>query len=197
MFEMILLPVGVVLGFVGVFFLFKGKTLPSLPVPPEVPVIPEPLKHQKEYATLKDGVASYIEKAEAFKAVRKELNIPEHIQYMTEEEAFLQSKGARRLQDLQINPNMWMERNAVTVAELVGEFVRGRIGSEFTAGELRNYVTNRIGGIAPGTTDRILRRLRAQYKINYLLLSRKESRYRSVPVERPEPESVPDATGTP
>lgn len=47
----------------------------------------------------------------------------------------------------------------------------------FHADELRVYVEKHCGTIAPGSTDRVLRQLRAAGKLDYVVLSRRESLY--------------------
>jgi DNA-binding PadR family transcriptional regulator len=53
---------------------------------------------------------------------------------------------------------------------------------EFHAEDLRRFVRQRCGEIAPGSADRILRHLRSARIVNYELVSRKQSRYRWRPV---------------
>lgn len=53
----------------------------------------------------------------------------------------------------------------------------------FTAEQLRLYVQiNVIGRISPSSTDRVLRQLRQQKKLDYLVLNRGKSLYRAVPI---------------
>ena len=57
--------------------------------------------------------------------------------------------------------------------------------------EIRDVRCPRCGGggavievtVAPGSSDRVLRDLRKRRKLNYKVLSRRESRYRVIPVE--------------
>ena len=141
-----------------------------------------------KYNTLMDPTASFIVKAEAFKAVRHELNVPEHIGYMTKQEAALHSQGAAQLQKFQ--ERGLMPNNIARIAVAVEQFVRERVGQEFTANEMRSYVANLVPS-APGSPDRVMRKLRAEYKINYVLVDRMKSLYRAIPVEGPPKVSVP------
>ncbi|KKL12521.1 hypothetical protein LCGC14_2534910 [marine sediment metagenome] len=74
--------------------------------------------------------------------------------------------------------------------------VRSRIGSlimefcyynqGFYMEDLRRFVERRLdGAIAPDSPGRILRQLRQQKLLNYKIVSRRQSLYRVVPVERP------------
>lgn len=60
-------------------------------------------------------------------------------------------------------------------------FLRGRLSTpglaEFTAAELRGYVSE-VCGTAPGSPDRILRALRQDAECDYVLVNRRQSRYR-------------------
>lgn len=56
-------------------------------------------------------------------------------------------------------------------------FCRSRIGREFHAQELRDYVA-RVHPTAPASADRILRDLRQRELVQYVLVSRSRSLYR-------------------
>ena len=80
-----------------------------------------------------------------------------------------------------------------TAAEAVLAFVLYRThqaqgpDQAFTADQLRFYVNNNLAkGVSPETANRILRNLRAQNKLNYIVINRAASLYRAVPVE-PQP----------
>jgi phage/plasmid-associated DNA primase len=61
----------------------------------------------------------------------------------------------------------------------------------FTADQLRFYVTNNVaGGVSPGSSDRILRMLRQEGKLNYIVLNRGKSLYRAVPLNNPVPSII-------
>jgi hypothetical protein len=52
--------------------------------------------------------------------------------------------------------------------------------------ELRRFVQAQMKGkVAPGSPERILRQLRQQGELNYKVVSRRQSLYKVVPVERP------------
>jgi hypothetical protein len=63
------------------------------------------------------------------------------------------------------------------IAPLIMAFYQNNAGKEFHAEDLRQYVLRAAPGIAPGSPDRILRELRLEGKINYVVLNRRESRY--------------------
>lgn len=54
---------------------------------------------------------------------------------------------------------------------------------EFHVEELRKYVFDNVNGyVAPASPDRILRDLRQKGHVNYVVVSRSQSLYRSLPV---------------
>lgn len=89
-----------------------------------------------------------------------------------------------------IDPNM--QTVSARIGQIVQAFVQAKlanpVNSEFTAGELRLTVLSQITKIAPGSPDRILRSLRQQKKLNYVLLSRVKSLYKAIPVVTTVPE---------
>lgn len=54
----------------------------------------------------------------------------------------------------------------------------------FHADELRRFVVQESGTAAPGSSDRILRQLRQQGVIDYVVTNRRESLYRVISVNR-------------
>ena len=65
-------------------------------------------------------------------------------------------------------------------------------GSAFTADQLRFFVTNNVqGGVSPSSSDRVLRNLRQQGKLDYVVLNRGKSLYRAVPLGTTKPVVVP------
>ena len=65
-------------------------------------------------------------------------------------------------------------------------------GSAFTADQLRFFVTNNVkGGVSPSSSDRVLRNLRQQGKLDYIVLNRGKSLYRAVPLGTTKPAVVP------
>ena len=68
------------------------------------------------------------------------------------------------------------------VSERIGaaivEFARAHLGQQFHADELRAFVRERVGEVAPDSASRILRDLRQQQVIGYELVSRPKSLYR-------------------
>jgi hypothetical protein len=70
------------------------------------------------------------------------------------------------------------------IAEIVKAFVTERIGNYFTATELRTFVAGKTEGVAPGSSDRILRMLRQQNQINYSVINRRKSQYLALPLQK-------------
>jgi hypothetical protein len=52
-----------------------------------------------------------------------------------------------------------------------------RIGKEFYGWELTTFVSDRVTHVAPGSPDRILRDLRQSGDVEYVVVSRAQSRY--------------------
>lgn len=81
-----------------------------------------------------------------------------------------------------------LNRIAASTSEAVLEFIKGRLADPelngaFTSDQLRFYVTNNVkGGVSPSSADRVLRMLRQQGKVNYLVLNRLKSLYRAYPL---------------
>ena len=75
-----------------------------------------------------------------------------------------------------------------TTSEAILAFYKARVeqlgeGSAFTADQLRFYVNNTVtGGVSPSTADRVLRNLRQQGKLDYIVLNRGRSLYRAMPL---------------
>lgn len=67
------------------------------------------------------------------------------------------------------------QRVSARIGEAVMDFCRSR--AEFHADELRQYVDHHAGRTAPGSADRILRQLRGKGRLDYVVTSRRESRY--------------------
>ena len=81
-----------------------------------------------------------------------------------------------------------LERVSSRISRAVIEFCREHF--RFHADELRQYVSRETGIAAPASADRILRHLRQQRKIDYRVISRRESLYEmisigGVPVRQP------------
>jgi hypothetical protein len=77
--------------------------------------------------------------------------------------------------------NEQLQRTEATAADAVLTFFKQRLSGEdhtFTADQLRSYVNNNINGtLSPSTPDRILRHLRIQGKLGYVVLNRGRSLY--------------------
>jgi hypothetical protein len=63
------------------------------------------------------------------------------------------------------------------IAPLIMTFYQDYAGKRFRAEDLRQYVLKAAPEIAPGSPDRILRELRLEGKIDYIVLNRRESLY--------------------
>ena len=78
-----------------------------------------------------------------------------------------------------------MDKN-LTIAAYVIQFFTERAAanpSTFFANELYSYVQLNSGRLpAPGTVDRIMRKLRAENKINYIVSNRNTGYYMALPV---------------
>lgn len=69
------------------------------------------------------------------------------------------------------------------IGRAVVEFCTRHQGHEWHADDLRRYVDFRVGVVAPGSADRILRSLRAKGKVVYECVSRSKSLYRVISVK--------------
>ena len=74
-----------------------------------------------------------------------------------------------------------LERVTARIGVAIREFFRNSTVADFHADDLRRYVTGRCGVVAPASADRVLRELRKQNLLNYVVISRKQSLYRIVP----------------
>lgn len=68
------------------------------------------------------------------------------------------------------------------VSERIAEAILAFCGNrtEFHADDLRRYVREQVGEIAPSSPDRVLRELRKKGRINYRVKNRRESLYEVV-----------------
>ena len=76
--------------------------------------------------------------------------------------------------------------NLARVSDAIAQHVTAFVTShdEFHAADLREYVYRNVQGyIAPASPDRILRSLRQRGVIDYEVISRSKSLYRSIPVK--------------
>jgi hypothetical protein len=82
--------------------------------------------------------------------------------------------------------------NFASISDAVEAFIKARLADPdakgaFTSDQLRFYVNNNVeGGASPGSSDRVLRMLRQQGKLSYLVLNRGRSLYRAVPLVVPD-----------
>jgi hypothetical protein len=63
------------------------------------------------------------------------------------------------------------------IAPLILQFYRDNAGRSFHVEQLRCFVRDRAPGIAPDSPGRILRELRLEGKIDYVVLNRRQSLY--------------------
>lgn len=68
-----------------------------------------------------------------------------------------------------------LDRVAARLGTAVKQFCREH--KRFHAEELRHYVTSLAGLNAPASADRVLRLLRQQHELDYVVASRRESLY--------------------
>jgi hypothetical protein len=81
-----------------------------------------------------------------------------------------------------------LNRVAATAKEAILDFIKARLADTenngaFTADQLRFYVNNNTsGGVSPSSSDRVLRQLRQEGKLDYAVLNRGKSLYKAVPI---------------
>lgn len=73
-----------------------------------------------------------------------------------------------------------LTRVADNIGDLVLDFCRSQwyLGRDFHAQELRDYISDRNPLAAPASPDRVLRLLRQEKRVDYVVISRKNSLYR-------------------
>lgn len=85
------------------------------------------------------------------------------------------------------------ERVYARIAPIIMDFHALYAGSTFYAEQLRVYVRSQVPDIAPDSPGRILRALRLEGALNYVIINRRHSLYQFRAVEPPKPEPpVPD-----
>ncbi len=91
--------------------------------------------------------------------------------------------------------------NYPTAAEAILAFWKARMvfpgeSSVFTADQLRFFVNNNLRkAVSPSTADRVLRNLRAQKKLDYIVLNRGRSLYRAMSIGTTTPATPKNADG--
>jgi len=84
-----------------------------------------------------------------------------------------------------VSKDQHLERVADKLRWHVAAFIQAiGVGREFTMRDLTHYVLDNIPNAAPDSPGRILRMLRKQEVINYVVISRRDSRYAVVPLPR-------------
>jgi DNA-binding PadR family transcriptional regulator len=71
-----------------------------------------------------------------------------------------------------------LESVSFRISGAVLEFVTRNCGLTFHADQLRKYVEQRCGYVAPGSADRILRHLKQRGLLTYSVVNRAKSLYR-------------------
>jgi DNA-binding PadR family transcriptional regulator len=71
-----------------------------------------------------------------------------------------------------------LDRVRDRIAAAVLEFASLFCGVTFHAEQLHRYVSDRVGKVAPGSADRILRHLKQKGLVNYTVVDRARSLYR-------------------
>ncbi len=66
------------------------------------------------------------------------------------------------------------------LASSIVEFFGPRLGQRFHVEELLAYVRSQVGEVAPDSPGRVMRLLRREKRINYVVVSRSESLYEVV-----------------
>jgi hypothetical protein len=84
-----------------------------------------------------------------------------------------------------------LERVTSRIARAILDFCSCH--QRFYAEELRAYVIRETGIAAPGSADRVLRHLRQSGRLNYRVLSRRESLYEMISMG-PQPQEQPHDT---
>ena len=79
------------------------------------------------------------------------------------------------------------DRVYARIAPLILDFHAMHPGELFHAEQLRIYVRSFAPEIAPDSPGRILRALRLEGRLNYVVINRRHSLYQFRPVEPPEP----------
>jgi hypothetical protein len=76
-----------------------------------------------------------------------------------------------------------LERVSLRIGASILAFFQDRgLENFYRADDLREWVTQNVGPIAPGSADRIMRNLRQKRVINYKVISRSESLYQIKPI---------------
>jgi hypothetical protein len=79
-----------------------------------------------------------------------------------------------------------IERVSDAIAVFVTKFLHEHLNQEFHVETLREYVYQNVRGyVAPASPDRILRNLRQRGTVNYTVVSRSKSLYKSLPLAPP------------
>jgi len=76
-----------------------------------------------------------------------------------------------------------IERVGDAIASHVSAFVTANMEREFHVEDLRRYVYDHVAGyVSPDSPGRILRDLRQQGRVNYVVVSRAKSLYKALPM---------------
>lgn len=76
-----------------------------------------------------------------------------------------------------------IERVSTQIAGYVTKFIDAHLDKEFRVEELHKYVASELDGyVAPGSPDRIMRLLKQQGRVDYIVLNRRRSLYKAIPI---------------
>lgn len=73
-----------------------------------------------------------------------------------------------------------LERVTARIGAAILDFCRALEGRQFVMDALRRYVAAKVGPVAPASPDRVLRQLRQAGRVQYRVVSRRESLYEVV-----------------
>jgi hypothetical protein len=77
-----------------------------------------------------------------------------------------------------------IQRVTDVIAIHVMTFLSAHLNKEFRVTDLHTFVADKLGGyVAPGSPDRIMRHLRQKRLVDYVVVNRRQSLYRAVPVK--------------
>ncbi len=95
---------------------------------------------------------------------------------MTQAAFNFDSRTAVVLSDMEQADNL--DRVATRIQNAIVQFCDLYCGRTFHADQLRAFVTERVGTVAPGSADRVLRAMRQRGLVSYEVVNRAKSLYR-------------------
>ena len=79
--------------------------------------------------------------------------------------------------DLSFEQSEHLERVTSRIGAAIIAFFTERRDPRFHAEELRRFIRTHVGEVAPGSPDRVMRALRQSKRIDYEVVSRRDSEY--------------------